>query len=329
VNQALFAFLPALLDRAGTADVVVATSPPLTIGLAGWLMARRRGVPLVFDVRDLYPAVAVAYGVLREGPLVRVFDALARFVYARSALVVVASHEWEGILLREGLPREKLAVITNGANTDRFRPGPRDPAVRRRYGVGEDRFLAGYVGLLGRAHGAEVIVGAAERLRDDPRIHMLIVGEGVEKGPMQARAEAAGLTNITFAPSVPAAEVPSILNACDAGIATIRGIPLTRGAIPIKLFEQMACGLPVTLAGWGDAEEILRDAQGGLVVPCGDEAGLAGALRELARDPEAARAMGRKGRAYVEARYDRRKLADDYLQLLASLEGSGGSSARA
>jgi len=317
LNQVLFGFLPVLLDRAGPADVVVASSPPPTIGVAGWLMARRRGVPFVFDVRDLYPAAAVAYGVLRPGPIVGLFDFLANFIYTQAARVVTASQYWSGMLRAQGIASEKVSVIPNGANTDRFAPGPRDPAIRKQYGIPGECFLVGYVGLLGRAHGADVIVDAAERLRDAPGIHLLLVGEGADKARMQERAAVAGLTNITFAPSVPADAVPALLNACDAGLATLRGVHFTKGAIPVKIFETMACGLPVVLAGWGDTEEIVRAAGAGIIVPCGDGARIAEAVRALAADKEAARSMGRAGRSYVVASYDRRKLADEYLGLLA------------
>ena len=328
VNQLLFAFLPALLDRAGEADVVVATSPPLTIGLAGWLIARRRGVPFVFDVRDLYPAVAAALGVLRPGPLLQTLERLELFVYARAARVVVASRTWAEAIREHGVPAEKVRVIHNGANTDRFRPFPRDSAVRARYGIPEDRFMVVHLGLLGRAQGAAVIVDAADRLRDEPGIHFLLVGEGAEKLTMQARVKAAGLSNVTFAPSVPTEEVPAVLCAADAGLATLRGVPLTQGQIPVKIFEAMACGLPVVLAGWGESEEILREARGGIVVPCEDAARLAEGLRRLAKDRVAARAMGESGRAYVATRYDRRKLADAYLDILRQAAAAAGSAGR-
>ncbi|MDP3938807.1 MAG: glycosyltransferase family 4 protein [Deltaproteobacteria bacterium] len=320
INQLLFAFLPALLDRAGPADVVVASSPPLTIGFCGWLMALRRRVPLVFDVRDLYPDVALALGVLRPGPVASAFDWLARFTYEKSAAVVTATPSLTDALREKGVPAGKLFTVPNGANTERFAPAPRDAAVRARYGIAPDAFLAGYVGLMGRLHGAEVIIAAAEKLRDVPGLHFLLVGEGADRAGMEARARRMGLTNVTFGESVPAEEVPRVLNACDAGLATLKAVPLSRGALPVKIFEMMACGLPVAFAGWGGFEGILRDQGAGIVVPCEEPDALAGAVRTLASDPAAAREMGKKGRAFVEARFDRRALADTYLEILGKLK---------
>jgi colanic acid biosynthesis glycosyl transferase WcaI len=316
VNQLLFAFMPVLLDRAGPADIVVGSSPPLTIGLAAWLMARRRRVPFLFDVRDLYPDVALALGVLRPGLIARGFQWLAAFTYRRAAAVVTATRSLAAALRDQGVPAAKVSAVPNGANTERFAPAPGDPALRERYGIPQDRFLLGYVGLMGRLHGAGVIVEAAEKLREERRIHFLLIGEGADRGPMESRAAAAGLENVTFGASVPSEEVPRVLNACDAGIATLRGVPLSRGALPVKVFEMMACGLPVAFSGWGECEAILRDTGAGVVVPCGDAEGLAAAVRMLVADPAAARAMGEKGRAFVEAHYDRRKLADEYLEIL-------------
>jgi colanic acid biosynthesis glycosyl transferase WcaI len=316
LNQLLFAFLPAILERGGPADVVVASSPPLTIGVAGWLMAKRRGVPFIFDVRDLYPAVAQALGVLRPGLLLRALERLESFVYARAARLVVASRTWAEAICEGGVPRNKVRTIHNGANTDRFHPGSSASTIRARYGIPKDHFVAVYVGLLGRAQGAEAVVDAAERLREEQGTHFLLVGEGADKPRMQARAKTLGLTNVTFAPSVPTEEVPAVLCACNAGLATLRGVPLTKGQVPVKIFEAMACGLPVVLAGWGESEEILREGRGGITVPCDSGSRLAEAVSSLAKDPGAARAMGEAGRAHVVAHYDRRKLADDYLDLL-------------
>ncbi len=316
VNQILFGFVPALMDRVGETDIVVASSPPLTIGVPGWLMARRRRVPFVFDVRDLYPEAALAYGVLREGLVARMFRALASFIYRRADRLVIASRFWAGMVATQGVPAGKIHVIHNGANVERFRPTSKNKLIRAKYGIPEEDFLFGYVGLLGRAHGARVIVEAAEKLRDNAGVHLLLVGEGADKVWMQSRAREAGLTNITFAPSVPAAEVPTILNACDGGLATLRAVDFTRGAIPVKIFELMACGLPVVLAGHGETEEIVRAAGAGLVVPCEDGAKLAGALIALARDRNMARSMGEQGRAFVEQNFSRRMLADRFETVL-------------
>lgn len=315
-NQILFGFLPALLDRAGGADIVVGTSPPLTIGLSAWMMARRRGVPFVFDVRDLYPDVALALGVLRPGVVARAFQALADFTYRRASTIVTATRSLARALLEQGVPEGKIFTVPNGANTERFAPAPRESAVRARYGVAEDAFLLGYVGLMGRLHGAGVIVEAAELLRGVPGIHFLLIGGGADRASMEESVRRAGLSNVTFGESIPASDVPRVLNACDAGVATLKAVPLSRGALPVKVFEMMACALPVAFAGWGECAEILRDQGAGIVVPCEDAGALAEAVRTLASDRAAARGMGKKGRAFVEGRYDRRKLADDYVDIL-------------
>lgn len=318
-NQILFGFLPALLDRAGGADIVVGTSPPLTIGLSAWMMARRRGVPFVFDVRDLYPAAIEISDALNQHPLIRLFRSLEAFVYRKASRITVASRFWAEKIIAQGVQPEKVLVIPNGANVSRFRPAPANGAVRARYGIAADRFLVGYVGLMGLAHGAMVILEAAERLRDSPGIHFLFVGEGSDKQAMMHRARSMGLKNTTFSESVPPEEVPRILQACDAGVATLKRVEFTRGMIPVKLFEMMACGLPVLFSGWGESEEIVRSSEAGLVVPCEDGAGLAAAARELAGDRQRARVMGEKGRAFVELNFSRKKSADRYEELLTSI----------
>ncbi|MFQ5458383.1 MAG: glycosyltransferase family 4 protein, partial [Myxococcota bacterium] len=250
------------------------------------------------------------------------------FIYARARTIVTATGSLARTLGEQGIPEGKVFTIPNGANTERFAPAPRDPEIRARYSIPEDAFLLCYVGLLGRLHGAGVIVEAAERLRDTPGVHFLIIGEGADRASMEARAKRVGLANVTFGRSIPAADVPRVLNACDAGVATLKAVPLSRGALPVKVFEMMACALPVAFAGWGECADILKAERAGIVVPCEDAGALADAVRALASDAPAAVEMGKKGRAFVEARYDRRKLADAYADILEKiiLEETGAAS---
>ena len=163
-----------------------------------------------------------------------------------------------------------------------------------------------YSGTHGLIHGMDVLLDAAERLRDRPGVRFLLIGDGVHKPALVERARAVGLGNVEFRPSVPPAELVAEIAAADLCVATTRDHPFCGETIPVKLFDYLACGRPVVAAVSGDAARVVEESGGGVVVPPGDGAALAEAIVGLAGDPERRARLGAAGPAFVAARYSRR-----------------------
>jgi glycosyltransferase involved in cell wall biosynthesis len=297
-------------------DVVVATSPQLLCGVAGYALARGLRAPFVFEVRDLWPESIVAVEALREGRFIRALKGVARFLYTHAARIVTVGDGYRrGIHTRYGIPEEYMDVIRNGIDTSLFVPGPRDNAVRAEYGWG-DRFVAMYVGTHGMAHGLASVLEAALALADDPNLLFVFVGEGAEKDALKKQAADRGLTNVQFIDQQPKARVPLFYAACDLGLVTLRDTPLFQEVLPSKIFEYLGMERPIVLAVGGEARKVVEAAGAGEYVPPGDSAALAAAVRRLAADRGRLAAMGRAGRAHVLEHFDRKKLAADYLAVL-------------
>ena len=292
-------------------DVVLASMPPLFLGVTAWFAARRHGVPLVFDCRDDWPAAAVALGEMRAGFVARVLEGLARFLQRRAARVLAVTPGMLRAFERANLDAGRLLLITNGADTDLFRPAP----AGRSRAPGQPLTVL-YAGTHGLIHGMEVLLDAAERLRSRTDIRFLLVGDGVAKPGLERRAREAGLAQVEFRPSVAPERLVEEIHAADVCVATTRDHPFCGETIPVKLFDYLACGRPVVAAVSGDAARVVEESGAGLVVAPGDGVALADAFVALADDPERRAALGAAGPAFIEARYSRRAVGTTLVTLL-------------
>ena len=301
------------LPRIGRVDVVIASSPTLFSALSAWLIARIKRVPFVLEVRDLWPEAIVELGLMQPGPGVRLLQRLARFLYARAARVVVVTEPFADRLAAQGIPRAKLVVIPNGADTRLFAPSVlNQDAARSTLGL-NGRFVVAYVGSHGLSHGLGAMLDAAAA---QPEVNFLMVGDGADRDRLLAERDRRRLTNVEMRPSVDKSLVPALYAAADACVVPLRDVPLFETFVPSKLFEVLAAGRPIVGAVRGEAREILVRSGGALLVEPerGDQ--LAEAIERLRRNASLRTELGRRGRAFAEQFYDRDALADRYLRVL-------------
>jgi hypothetical protein len=303
------------------ADVVVASSPTLFTAVAGFVVSRRLGVPFVLEVRDLWPAIFVDLGVIRNRAAIWPLERLELFLYHRSAAVVTVTQAFLEDIARRGIERRKLHVVPNGVDLAAFEPGPSDLALRSRLGLG-DKFVLLYCGAHGISHALARLLEVAERLAQNPQLHLLFVGEGSEKEALVARARERSLANVTFLGAVPREQVAAFYRSADVCLVPLRAVPLFRAFIPSKMFEILACGRPVLASVEGEAAEILRESGAALVVPPEDVDALVAAARRLASDGELRSRLAARGRPYVAAHFDRDALGERYLAVLGEVTGA-------
>jgi glycosyltransferase involved in cell wall biosynthesis len=303
------------LPRLGKVDVVVASSPTLFSALSAWLIARVQRVPFVLEIRDLWPEAIVGLGLMRPGPVVRVLEALARFLYRQAALVVVVTDAFADRLAAQTVPRCKLAVIPNGADTRLFSPATDGVLTRHALGL-DDRFVVAYIGSHGLSHGLGAVLDAAAA---QPDVTYLLVGDGADRARLLAERDRRGLHNVVMRPSVDKAEVPGLYAAADVCLVPLRDVPIFEAFVPSKLFEMLAAGRPVIGAVRGEAREILTRSGGALLVEPEHGDQLAQAVDQLRADPILRAELARKGRAFAEQHYDRDVLAARYLELLTDV----------
>jgi glycosyltransferase involved in cell wall biosynthesis len=302
--------------RVKNVDLVWGTTPPIFQGLTAWVLARLKGVGFLFEVRDLWPAFAVAVGVLTNPWLIKASEWLERFLYQHADQVVVNSPGFIAHVTACGA--EHPVIIPNGADTSMF-PQQEDGREIRQANGWDGKFVALYAGAHGMSNDLSMLVAAANLLRNQPEIVIVLVGDGKEKPELKKQAEEMGLENIQFLPPRAKQEMPAVLAAADACIAVLKPIKLYNTVYPNKVFDYLAAGKPVLLAIDGVIREVVEEARAGIFVTPGNPHALAEAVQQLAEDPQACQAMGTRGRSYVESNFNRDDLAAQLLELCEEL----------
>ena len=298
-------------------DVVWGTSPPIFQGVTAWMLARLKGALFLFEVRDLWPAFAVAVGVLTSRPLIAASEWLERFLYRRSDQLIVNSPGFIDHIQKRG--GRQIALIPNGAEASMFDPQADGADLRQQYGL-QEKFVVLYAGAHGLSNDLEILLLAAKDLQDRPEIAIVLLGDGKDKPNLVAKAAELGVSNVHFLPALPKAEMREALAAADACIAILKPIEMYRTVYPNKVFDYMAAGRATLLAIDGVIREVIEQGQAGAFVPPGDPEAMARAIRQFADDRQMVRSMGLNGRRYLEAYFDRPKVAADLDKLLKSIK---------
>ncbi|MGI9500800.1 MAG: glycosyltransferase family 4 protein [Geminicoccaceae bacterium] len=301
-------------------DLIFCTSTPLTAGLPGIAASTFKRKPFVFEVRDLWPELPKAMG-MTNPLLLGAMSALEWASYRSArACIGLAPGIVEGITSR-GVDADDTVMIPNGCDLDLFVPkeGER-PSIE---GIGDEQFLAVFAGAHGQANGLDAVLDAASVLkargRDD--ITLLLIGDGKMKPALQARAREESLNNVVFRGTIPKPELALIMQRADAGLMVLANIEaFYYGTSPNKFFDYVSNGLAVinNYPGW--LAGLITEHDCGIAVKPEDPAAFAHALMRLADDRQAAKAMGRCARKLAEARFDRRQLADRFVDCLERVQ---------
>ena len=276
----LTGFLAAIFVR--RVDVVVGTSPQFFAVCAAWGASLVKRAPFVFELRDLWPASIGAVKAMRPGLLLRFLERIELFLYRRAALIVALTTSFKQNLIARGIPSAKITVVTNGIDPGLFHPRNKDRDLLASLDL-ENRFVTGYIGTHGLAHGLDTILDAARLLRDQGHDHIrfLIVGPGAERRQLINRAKAEQLSNIRFVDAVCRTEVPRYWSMLDCSLVHLRRDPVFETVIPSKLFEAMAMGVPTILGVKGEAAQLVQETQSGVLVAPEDAAAMAKAILDL------------------------------------------------
>jgi glycosyltransferase involved in cell wall biosynthesis len=306
-------------------DLIVCSSPPIFAGVPALLLSWIRRVPLVFEVRDLWPDSAVATGVLSNRTLLDILYRLERMLYRRASLIIALTPAFEvDIARRFPAFASKIHVISNAADFNLMPDSPRGEEIRRDRNW-QSKKVFGYFGAHGVANDLDQLLEAAKLLKARPSgqsVRIVLVGDGMKKASLIERARAEGLDNVEFVDSQPKTEVFHWMDACDVCVATLKKTDVFRTVYPNKVFDYMAAGKPVLVTIDGITRDLLQAANCGRYSEPENAEALAATIEEMAKLPsDTLAAMGRSGFDHVTVNFDRMKLAERYEALLLELAG--------
>ena len=341
VAFAHFAVSAAIKANGLGGDVVFATSTPLTIALPALYVSVLRHIPMIFEVRDLWPDAPIAIGALRSPILVGAARWLEAAAYRRSAHIIALSPAIKDGIHRRGVSESKITVIPNSADLDLFSPDIDGAALRAEMGL-LGKFVCLHLGAMGQVNGLDFVLDCARELRsrEIDNVIFLLHGDGSERIRLERLCSKEGLTNVVFSGPSDKRFAARVLAMADVSLTLVKNIPALHACSPNKFFDTLAAGKPALINVCGWLERLTVDERIGLFVRPDDVRHFAEQIIFLRDHPELRTLLGRRARLLAESQYARDRLAKTFervlittvtpraLQLRESTDGAFAGSAR-
>ena len=299
-------------------DLVVATSPQFFTAVAGWFVSGMKRKPFIFELRDIWPASITAVGAMQDSKLIAMLERLEMFLYKRADRIVSLTHAFKDELVTRGVDKDKIDIVLNGVDLSRYSPRPKSHELVEKYAL-QNKFVVGYIGTHGMAHGLDSILKCAELLQNDERIHFLFAGGGAGLQGIKEMASEMALPNVSILGRQEKERMPDFWSLCDVSLVHLKDTKLFKSVIPSKIFESMGMGLPMIIAvPEGEATDIIASTQSGIKVEPENPKKLADAIVQLAGNPSEKKRLAENA-AMAAARYERKTLAGKMLNVFESV----------
>jgi len=298
-------------------DIMIATSPQFFCGWAGIIAGRLRNVPLLLEIRDIWPESIIAVGAIKNVTVIRFIELWEKKMYRLARHIIAVGEGYKQQLLGKGVSSQRISVVMNGVDKSMFFPRPADTKLKSQLRL-TDKFVCSYVGTIGLAGGLEVVLRAAlileEMKRDD--IVFLLVGSGAMRDDLEAEQKRIGLSNVIFTGQLEKSEMPAILSISDAVLVHLTKTDLFLTVMPSKIFEAAGMARPIICGVAGYAAELVKKAGGGICIEPENPGELVDAIDFLAGYPDKGKKMGESGYKFITEHYDRDILAENYLGII-------------
>ena len=304
-------------------DVVIATSPQIFCGYAGVWYARLKRVPLVVEIRDIWPESMGAVGAHIPGPAYWALERVEKAMYRRCAKLVTVGDGYRERLIEKGVPAEKIAIVMNGTDLAVYGPREKDTELLRRHGL-DGKFVVSYIGTVGMACGLEVVLDASEILdrkeHREKEVVFVIVGDGAHREQLEAEAKKRGLSNVVFTGRQPKDTMPAWVASSDANLVHLRKTDLFTTVMPSKIFESAGCRRPIIMGVDGFAKKLVMDAGAGLDMKPESAQSLVECVERLVADPALSARLGENAYRNIALVHNRDAQAKEYLVVLDSIK---------
>ncbi|RKD76302.1 glycosyltransferase involved in cell wall biosynthesis [Sinobaca qinghaiensis] len=296
-------------------DVIITSSPTFFSIISGYWYSIRKKVPFVLEIRDLWPAAMIELGVMKKGVITNILEKMELFFYHKSKKLIMVTKAFKENVVNRGVDGDKVHVITNGVNQELFYPKKKDDTLIQEHEL-KDKFIISYAGAHGISQNLSVILDVAKELKDQKDIQFLFIGEGAEKEKLEEMVIEQNISNVKFIGSQPKESMSSFYSSSDLCLIPLRNIELFKAFIPSKMFEIMACGVPIVASLEGEAADILNESKAAIVVQPDNAEEIKHAILKLKNDKYLYKSMEENGPNFVEQNYTRKKLAEKYLEII-------------
>jgi glycosyltransferase involved in cell wall biosynthesis len=297
-------------------DYFICESPPLFLGISAYLLKVFKRSNLVFNVSDLWPESAEKLGLIKNRFFLKMATLLEEFLYRKSALI---TGQTQGIVqnISARFPQKKVYWLPNGVDLNYYNYENIDSNWREKNAFSNDDFLCLYAGIIGHAQGLELILKTAKLTSDNPRIKYILLGSGPEKEKLIQMKADQQLEHVYFFDAISKKEMPSILKAINCSIVPLKKLDLFLGAIPSKIFENLALKKPIVLAVDGEARTLfVEDGKCALYAEPENEEEMSKQVLKLYENPKLCEELGENGLKYVRTKFNRDLLAKEFWDFL-------------
>lgn len=300
-------------------NLVISTSPQFFTAVAAWALSKVRRETYIFELGDLWPASIAAVGAMQDSVILRWLEKLELYLYHQAKAIIALTNDFKQNLISRGISQEKIEVIINGVDLNRYQPLPKDQDLMLKYGL-QDKLVIGYIGTHGMAHGLENVLDTAELLQQkkETKAHFLFVGAGAEKKKLVNMKQSKKLSNVTFIPAQPKETIKHYWGLCDFALIHLKKHDLFRGVIPSKIFEAMGMGLPILFVGpEGEGSQIIVKENAGVIIPPGNPESFAIEIEKIIKGERPCNEWKRKSLA-AAPNYSREKQAKHMIGFIES-----------
>ena len=310
VSYAIGAFIAGLFVKT---DLIIATSPQLFTALGGCALAKVRRKPWIFEFRDLWPEGIKDTGAIKNKNILNFLTKMELCLYRKATHIITVTKGLKENLSHRGINADKIDIVTNGANLELFIPRPKNHDILVSLGL-EDKFIFGYIGTHGLAHGLEFIIDSITEIKDE-RIHFLFIGTGAKKATVVALAEKLQLNNVTFLDPVAKGEVADYISVIDVALIPLTKTDIHASLIPSKIFESASMLKPILLGVEGEAADIVKRHNAGLVFESENKKEFLEGVEKISSN-DILYAELQRGSAELAEVFDRKRLASKMLKIL-------------
>ena len=301
-------------------NLAIATSTPLTIGFPALVGKIFKGLPYVFEVRDLWPEVPVQMGGVKNKFLIKILYWFERTIYKKSAHVIALSPGMHDGVIKAGTPEKKVTTIPNMSKIDEFWPREKDTKLLAELGLKKDSFKVVYFGTMGQANAIEYIVAAIQYLKNEKTVEFLFLGGGALENKIKEICKNEDLSAVHFYGKVPMARLSAIVNLCDVSLVTFSNLPILATNSPNKLFDTLSAGKAIIVNSPGWTKTMVEDNNCGYFVDPLNAQNLADRIIHLRDNNELCHEMGKNARILAETTFDKSILCKKFVYTIENLK---------
>ncbi len=277
-----FAITAVIFGRKIDADIIIATSPQFFTALSGKILSKLKRIPWIMEIRDLWPESIVSVGAIKNQLVYRFLTKLEYSCYDSASKIITVTNSFKTILVRNGVPKEKISVICNGVNTSLFHKRRKDFMLLKNLGI-DGKFVVSYIGTIGMSHAIDFVVRSAKKIKND-KIVILIIGSGAEKDNVRNQIKKEKVKNVILLDTLPKIQIVKYLASIDVALINLKKSPLFKTVIPSKIFENAAMEKPILLGVDGEARNMIEKYNAGIYFSPENEDDFLNKIQKLYRD---------------------------------------------